>query len=166
MATPTMIPLANLTLGSNQANVTFSNISQNYRDLILIFNGTNAVANGSLIFNFNGDGSSTYVSTYIVGIGSGSGSAGGTTYAGGAMVGWLSALTIGNQAVARLNILDYSANDKHKTVLMRADTPAQMTEAAVTRWPSNAPISTITIGNNLGGQIAAGSTFELFGVIA
>lgn len=166
MATPAMTPLANITLGSAQASVTFSNISQNYRDLVLVFSGTTSVAQGSIIYQINNDATARYVYNQMQGTGTAAGSQTGT-YFGGAIAGWGFAVALGNLAQSVTHFMDYSAIDKQKTILTRADVSTTFTEASVVRWPDNAPINAIKIFNNGStGLLAAGSTVSLYGVLA
>jgi hypothetical protein len=69
-----------------------------------------------------------------------------------------------------IQIMDYSATDKHKTVLIRerfyGSTSSDVRVAALAaRWASTSAISTISIFLN-SGNIAAGARFDLYGVIA
>jgi len=48
------VPLANLTLGSSAASVTFSSISQAYKDLVLVIEATTSALDVAII-RFNSD---------------------------------------------------------------------------------------------------------------
>lgn len=174
MATPTMIPLANLTLGSNQSTVTFSNISQNYRDLVLVITARTTLAanNESLITQINGDSTNAnYTGVRMLGSGSAASSDATAGAGGGFDTGYMPAAssTSGVFGQVNLNFLDYSTNDKHKTILNRWNTAGSGTPYAagtVVRWASTAPITSLKLFGGSGGNLLAGSTFELFGVIA
>jgi hypothetical protein len=160
------VALANVTLGSSAATVTFSSIGASYRDLVLIadnspssdsnlwlqFNGDTTAANYRTV-TVGGNGSGTYSATYtsgdgfnaIVAPGGGYGSAAGS--------------------IVRINIMDYSATDKHKTVLIRADKASAGTEALAGRWGSTAAINSIRIMQlNTSRLFAAGTSFALYGI--
>lgn len=164
MATPTMTPLANFTLPTNQTSVTISNISQNYRDLMLVFNGTQT--GGSLIFNINGDTGSNYAHVDMIGNGTGTFAHQGGSDTFGVISGWYYAITSGNAMHSTAHFLEYSKNDKHKTFLVRGNVAAQFTEMQAGRWASTAPITSMTIYPNSAQSLIAGSTFTLYGVIA
>jgi hypothetical protein len=51
--------LANVTLGSSAASVTFSSISQSYRDLVLVITATTSAVDNAFI-RFNSDSGSNY----------------------------------------------------------------------------------------------------------
>jgi len=155
MPTPTYTPLANLTLSSTAASVTFSSISQSYRDLVLV-----AVTTGSqttsISMNLNGDTTTTNYNRVYMG---GSGTSATSSTATNQYIA--SSFTSTSQHL--LNIMDYSATDKHKTVLSRLDNAADSTRATATRWANTAAITSVQILVNAG-TFAAGSTFALYGI--
>jgi hypothetical protein len=62
-------------------------------------------------------------------------------------------------------IMDYSATDKHKTVLSRANRAAVGVNAQAARWASTSAITLITLNagtNNFG----SGSSFYLYGIVS
>jgi hypothetical protein len=79
----------------------------------------------------------------------------------------------GNAAALMVNIIqvmDYSATDKHKTVLVRANTNAPSVSgvvyASAGRWASTSAVTSLVLLPEVGPNFAIGSTFNLFGVIA
>lgn len=164
MPTPTYTPLANITLASNQSSVTFSSISGSYRDLVLVATGYTSGAD-SLNIAFNGDTVNTsYNGVFMTGTGSSTSSG---VYANSRYIinnyGLWDATNI---AGFTLNIMDYSATDKHKTFLSRANSASYGTDAFVSRWSSTAAITTIALTKSSAGTINAGSTFALFGIVS
>ena len=153
MATPTYDLLDSTTLGTAAASVTFSSIDQSYGDLILVFRGS-AASDDYLGLQFNSDTTSSYsvVRAYntlsgtfnaIYGlIGSGDGS-------------------IDNLQIVQ--IMDYSATDKHKTFLSRSNNTGYVAMHAG-RWANTSAITSVKIMTGLGANYVAGSTFQLFGV--
>jgi hypothetical protein len=116
MPTPTYKPLANITLGSNTSSVTFSSISQAYRDLILVIDGKTSVTGADTVFaRYNSDSGSNYSLVRMTTDGSTYGSAASSET--GAAIG----IPANNTAatVYTVNIMDYTATDKHKTALSR-----------------------------------------------
>lgn len=165
MPTSTYTPLANLTLSASASSVTFSSISQAYRDLVLVVTGT-STAGDTLAVRLNNDtNASNYFWVYMMGNGASaaSGTNSGFNY-------WQlqnnSQFDSTNRGQAVINIMDYSATDKHKTGLSRSDFPAYSTEAFASRYASTTAISTIRVFLIGGSSFAAGSTFALYGVIA
>ena len=161
MATPTYTLLDSVTLGSSAASVTFSSISQDYRDLVLVIEAKSTY--GSCLFDlrFNGDSGDNYY--YVQAFGTGSttesysgnidriicSSASGTTTSAGFNV---------------TSIMDYSATDKHKTTLSRGNNAASRTEMMAGRWANTSAITSMNI--SAVNEYAAGSTFYLYGIEA
>lgn len=157
-------PLANITLGSNAATVTFSSISGSYRDLVLVAKAGMSSAGANLILRFNGDASGSY--NWVLMSGSGSS----TTYSSAAAqtglnLNWNGTSGTPGSNFQRLDVMDYAQTNKHKTVLLRSDdvTSATTTEATVLRWAQTSAITQMTFAPNTG-LIAAGSSFALYGV--
>lgn len=149
--------LANLTLGSSQAVVSFTSISGSYRDLMLVISSSSAGATNYPGLQLNGDTATNYAYVRIDGDGS-STSAGSTS--GDARINWgTSGFTTGN---AVIHFLDYSTTDKHKTVLIRAN--AERLEQITGRWISSSAINRIDLNSNNSWQ--TGTTFALYGVSA
>lgn len=161
-----LVPLANLTLTGNQTTVTFSSISQSYRDLLLVSQLVMPTDNGnSFYYRFNGDSGTNYSWVQMRGDGSSIFSNAATTQAQIASAGSIS--TVPTSAI--FSVLDYSATDKHKTALLRANVmwsadPNVM--AVVGRWANTAAITSLTIILTGATGFAAGSTFALYGVSA
>lgn len=170
--TSAYMPLATKTLTATTTSVTFSSISQIYRDLIIVVTGAWAVNNvgGSLAYRYNGDAVNTnYIHVGVAGNGSIFESTiitsnvipGGTyTFGYGTPPPSWSIIT---------NIMDYSATDKHKSYLHRIDAPSSLVAAATMRWSNSAAINSISI-SSVGGAnppaFAIGSTFTLYGIAA
>lgn len=163
MPTQTYIPLANLTLSTTATTITLSSISQSYRDLVLNVSSSASGSAHRALIRFNGDTASNYSYVSISNSGvsalssSGSGSAIYFSYDNT------------NSAVKEhgaLEILDYSATDKHKPVLSRGniDNSSAFVTAIASRWANTSAITSITISNNTGQTFDAGSIFTLFGI--
>jgi len=154
--------LANVTLGSSAASVTFSSISQAYRDLVLVSTGTATSNSWQVSMRFNSDSGSNYTDVYMLGTGSSALSASGT-FSAIDISFFRSSVTSG-----ATNIFDYSATNKHKTLLTRYDNASDATVARASRWANTAAITSFVLFNGSGGseQFAAGTTFALYGVSA
>jgi hypothetical protein len=151
-----MTALASITLQSASASVSFSNIPQNYRDLVFSFNGT---GNSSLQVSveFNNDTAENYSRIYI--------EARGSTGAGpGTDKRWMADVGT-SQSNFIFQIIDYSATDKHKTGLVRANDASAIVWALAGRWSNTAAINSVRLFSTTS-AFAAGSTFNLYGRIA
>jgi len=157
MATPTYVALATTTLSGTTASVTFSSIPATYRDLVIIGNFDGNNSNAVLEITFNGV-TTNQSGVRMYGIGSGSGSS--DTTASDAIQGAVG-LTRANAIV---QIFDYSATDKHKTVLMRSDQADRITLASAGRWAQTTAINSVGLTTN--SLFNAGSTFSLYGIEA
>jgi hypothetical protein len=161
MPTATYIALANVTLTS-QATITFSSIPATYRDLVLVCSGTTSV-NANLVTRVNGDSGTNYSWVYMSGNGTSatSGSnASDTSILQGATAFWISA----SPTNTIFNFMDYSATDKHKTVLVRTDGSTRATEAIASRWANTSAITSIAISLT-SGTFTSG-TMSLYGIVS
>jgi hypothetical protein len=61
------------------------------------------------------------------------------------------------------SFMDYSATDKHKTVLSRGNQADGFVMSYASRWANTSAVSTLTIGTN-GTNYLTGTTFSLYGV--
>lgn len=150
-------PLAETTLSSSASSVTFSSIPAGYRDLVLVVNGF-VTSNFQFKMQFNGDTSSSYsyVQMYAAPT---AGSDSNTLDHIRSVFGGT-----GYPEVATLQIMDYSATDKHKTVLARENAIANdWVGARASRWANTAAVTTIAL-TPVSGTFASGSTFQLWGL--
>ncbi len=166
MATPTYIPLATVTLAAPSSAVYFTEISQDYSDLVLVWDkvfsgGSNQV---NTLLSFNGD-SSNYSTVWMYG--NGTSAVSGSSPAQQRLV-WSAIYTTANtdSTQGTVQIMDYSATDKHKTSLFRGNViglNAVGTQAHVSRWASTAAVTSLSISSSVD-SFAAGATFKLFGI--
>jgi hypothetical protein len=165
MPTPTYTALANVTLGSPSL-LTFSNIPATYRDLRIVFAGNlHEASSASVFMQFSGDTTATNYN-HVRMSGNGSSASSGTqnnnrTAFEGA------GLEQGTNGTFIVDILDYSATDKHKTALSRNGankTGAQAAEAFAIRWSNTAAVTSVAFTLGGGNNFAAGSTFALYGI--
>jgi hypothetical protein len=157
MALQSMTALASITLQSASASVIFSGIPQNYRDLILVANYTGS-ANGGTPTSING--SAANLSRMLMyGVGSDAGSATASDFNFGGIY-------TSNRTLGVAQFIDYSATDKHKTILLRSGTNPSPNEVVATaiRWASTSAINSISLAASAG-TLSIGSTFNLYGRI-
>ena len=160
MPTPTYTALANLTLASNTGTITFSNIPATYRDLILVIDilgltGGASSRNAYMTFN-----STQGTTVYMYG-------------GGGAAVSGTDATDVllpygSTRNLTVMNIMDYSATDKHKTILQRTGYAENVAWALGSRVATTSAITTFSIfgSDNATDLFITGCTFSLYGVIA
>ena len=163
MATNTYVALDKVTISGTSTNtVTFSSISQNYTDLILVIEGTSTGANIDFPIRFNGDTGANYSRTYLYGNGSStsSGRASNDTSMG------LPNLDTG-RGVSISHIFNYANTTTFKTGLGRTSgAPSYGVSAIVGLWRNTAAITSLTVfaaGANFYGN---GTTLSLYGIKA
>lgn len=158
--------IATTTLGTAQTSITFSNVSQNYTDLVLICSVqafTNAV---DIAVRFNGDTGSNYSTTTLYGTGT---SAGATRTSNGTfgLIDFYGYAEATNWTVNRVNIMNYSNTTTFKTYISRADNSQNGTNANVGLWRNTAAITSITVTvDNVSKSLSPNSIFTLYGIKA
>lgn len=153
-ATPTYVLLNQVTLAASSSSVTFSSIPQNYGDLVLVIQGTGAA---QFRLNPNGDSSNASL-VYMDGYGSSTGAGTDTKISL-----WYASNSDSFSSISQ--IFDYSALDKHKTVLTRAGAGSSAVSAYASRWASTSPITSLAVVSSTG-NLAIGSTIFLYGLVA
>ena len=156
--------LGNTTLATASSTVTFSSIPGGYKDLVLVVNAATTSNYSGASFRLNGDTGTNYSAVRA----SGDGSSASSTSASASAAGYLTfnaaaPTTEANNIVAEF--LDFSATNKHKTVLVRSGSTsgaAPGVEMIANRWANTAAITTLLVFT--GSSFAAGSTFRLLGV--
>ena len=152
--------LGNTTLATSSASVTFSSIPGGHKDLVLVVSGT-TTANADCEIQVNNLTTSIYNQVGMYGDGSSAASASTT----GTLLKVANEARFTSSSVSSciVNFFDYSATDKHKSVLSRANSPSIAVEAVAGRIATTAAITEIDILAQ-GQSWAAGSTFRLLGV--
>lgn len=156
-----LVPLATTTLASSSATVTFSSISGAYRDLRIVFQGT-MTADTNIGIRINSDTAGNYNWVYMYGDGTNTSSSTQSNVTDGYVGRQLSG-TIGQTTV---DIMDYTATDKHKTYLSRSNNTNSMTAAVAGRWANTAAVTTVQLMNPTGTTFAAGCVVSLYGVLS
>lgn len=158
----TLIALATTTLSSTATSITFGSIPSIYRDIRIVINGSlTAGSSGAVMARFNNDTNYVnYSRLYIYGNGSSAASGTDTTLSS---PGILEMDT--SQGVGILEIMDYSATNKHKIILSRGNSSNALVIAEIGRWASTAAISTIQM-QPYSGSFSSGTTLSVYGVLA
>lgn len=168
MPTPTYDLIASNVLSSSASSVTFSSIPATYRDLIIVLVTGTTSAGSSAQIRFNSDTGSNYSWVRMQGNGSSTTSASSTS----------SFLPVSGNLYTDtgltynsiIQIMDYSATDKHKSVIHRVNQTTEPTYGGVgtaahaSRWANTSAINTILIYT--GGSFVSGSTFYLYGIVS
>jgi hypothetical protein len=159
MPQPTYTALATVTLGASASSVTFSSIPATYRDLILVSNHTGSATSEDVDIAFNADTGDNYSRVVMLANAPVILSFAGTSRS-------VSAIYSTKRQTLILNVMDYSASDKHKTLIYR-NSNADQSEvyATATRWANTAVITSLSLAARTG-TFSSGSTFSLYGVIA
>jgi hypothetical protein len=163
MPTATYIALAEVVLGSSDSSITFSSIPATYRDLVVTINGK-TTGNADIGLRLNGDSGSNYSFVYMGGSGSGSGASG----AAGSQTSivldayfWRS--TEISTCIA--HIMDYSATDKHKTVLSRNNVAGGGVDAFANRYASTSAITSVEV-RTTANAFDTGTVIGLYGIVS
>lgn len=164
MPTTTYIPLANATLSSNAATITFSSISQLYKDLILVINGKKTTGTADAYMRFNSDSGSNYARLRLSGDGASVVAAQNLSDTQGYIDSY-GYLDTNFSYATMVQIYDYSSTDKHKNWLSRANNAGLGIDILAGKWASTSAISSILLGMT-SDQWAVGTTVTLFGVAA
>jgi hypothetical protein len=162
VATPTYTPLQTITLGSSASSVTFSNIptSSGYRDLVVVIAGTHT--NGDTVgIRFNADSGNNYSSVSMQGNGSSASSSSWSSVSSGYY-----GVLYSSQGNAIIQVMDYSATDKHKTFLSRSNNAGNLLRAHAGRWANTAAVTSVTLVSFGAESYASGTTLSLYGIAA
>lgn len=166
MPTPTYDALASTTLGSTSSIVLFSNIPQNYTDLVIVANLKMdlAVATEDLDIVFNSNTTASYSYTRMYGTAAAaSGSVRGTS--GTAMRIARCTGTSATSALYSQNILQinsYTNTLAYKTIFSRA-TDSDTDNTYIGLWQSTSPITSFYFSRS-SGNFAAGSSVSVYGI--
>lgn len=155
-------PLANLTLTGTASSVTFSSISQSYRDLVIVVYALGVGGSVRPVMRFNGDTGSNYSFMAMQGTGSVASRTFTTSSSYMPEDGSVFGSTT-DRVHTTINIFDYSVTDKHKPMLQKTDASATGTTVAAGRWANTAAVTSVAIFP-IANSWAAGSSFALYGV--
>ena len=147
--------MATTTLTTTTSSVTFSSIPATYRDLVLIAAGSVDTDRGANI-QFNNDTGTNYSIVFMFGT---TGTSQSEQYTAQTSIGFGAFQPNG---INIHHIMDYSATDKHKTVLGRRDTNTY-TLAGAGRWASTSAITSIKFNST---NMQSGTVLTLYGIVS
>lgn len=161
MAIVTFIPIQSYTLSSTQSSVVFSNVPQDYTDLVLITSmkySSGGPSNDRL--GFNGDSGGNYSNTIMYGTGSGYGG----YRSSNATTGSLMNDTTSTEFNANIHhILNYTNSGNNKITVGRSSPVTSSTQVGHLLYRSTAPITSVTVTAGTS-TFVIGSTFALYGI--
>lgn len=156
--------IASETLSSNQATVTFNNITQAFTDLVLITNaGNNSGAERDMLITINSDTGANYSNVYMYGNGTNylSGLNANTTYGS---AGYPLRPTLISAIVTQFN--NYSNTTTNKIWHHLGAGADSMVHANINSWRSTSAITRIDLFPSSSSLFLSGSTFSLYGIKA
>ena len=161
---PTYTPLQSIQLASSSANVIFSNIPQNYQDLVIILSvrGTTATNDIDVSATFNGDSSSIYSNTRLYGDGSSVGPQRGTGLGYARLGNMTGSGSFATYTPIIFHILNYSNTSVLKSTIGRSNNPNRIIDLYANLWRSTSAINSVTITGS--SNFDAGCTFDLYGI--
>ena len=162
--------LATVTLSASAASITFAGIPTGYKHLQIrgIGRAANSVTDENLVIQLNNDTGTNYNLHNLYGTGAATGANSGAN----ASVSYFARVSGASSTanifgVAVADILDYADTNKFKTIRSLSGHD-QNGSGYITlmsgAWRSTSAVTTITIKNDAAANIAAGSSFALFGV--
>ena len=158
MPTPTYVPLGTITLASTDSEIVFSSIPATYRDLIVVANlSRDNVSSTDSYMKLN---TSTANFSNVQMFGNGSVTAA-TRGSDGRIATYQN--TTSRRYSVIFQIMDYSATDKHKTILSRYNGDNSGVGAFALRWAQTTAVNSLSVYVT-SGNYQAGSTFSLYGV--
>jgi len=150
----TYTALATITLASTDSEIVFSSIPATYRDLVLVCEVTGTDIDIKIKLNSDNT-AANYPSVVMRGLGSGSGQ----SFTSSQGIGFVAS---GARGYIQSQIMDYSATDKHKTILNRDSDSSVQVVARAMRWTNTAAVNSVAVAGD--SAFAIGSTFSLYAI--
>jgi hypothetical protein len=157
-----MVSLATTVLASAVSSVTFS-VPSGYRDLQIIAQYKNTDNGIQAMVRLNGDTATNYFNVGMAGYSTSSVASWSNNISRIQVISY-TGVSSSEFCLLEMDFLDYQASDKQKTILTRSNHSGEV-DAVASRWASTSAITSIVLLPETN-TFAAGSTFELFGVIA
>ena len=158
-------PIATTTLSSASASISFTSISSDYTDLVLVVTLKGSVEGFAPRIRFNNDSGNNYSWTRL----SGSGSA-----VSSARLSNTSSISLGSTAnvygadgfVGIAQIQNYYNTTTHKTVISRGNNATDGTEAIIGLWRNTSAINRVDIVNTSSANFNSGCVATIYGIRA
>jgi hypothetical protein len=169
MPTPTYDLITSVTLASTSSEVVFSSIPQGYRDIVVVVANLSASTANTLFARLNGDTGANYSFVEATGDSVGAKSSTGSSGTNGLLMGAVyQGLPTSGVSQSVLQIMDYSATDKHKTGLARYGSASKNeVDMSASRWANTAAVTSITLrvsGTSV--NLNSGTSCSLYGIVS
>jgi hypothetical protein len=162
------VALSNITLAATQTSISFTSISQSYRDLYMVITQVGVTGTGGRPLvkvnndagvNYSGlslrtNGTSFLTSSNLNGQDNGATLAINVTNGGG------------NDVFYDIWITDYSTTDKYKNLLSKANSGSSGNEIVVNTWKNTSAVTSLVLYFTSGLTFGIGTTVTLYGVLA
>ena len=158
----TYVALATVTLAATDTSITFSSIPASYRDLILVMDYSINSTGGEARIEINADDGSNYPEVRMINANSGFSPSGGNS-ATSTNTYLRPGVSPASKFWSIIQFMDYSATDKHKTILSRTNNTDEYVVAKATRWANTSAINSLEIFTSAN-SFEIGNTFSLFGI--
>ena len=162
--------IATVTLGSAASTISFSSIPSTFKHLQIrgIGRAANSVTDENLVIQLNSDTATNYSLHNVYGTGAATGANAGAN----TNVSYFARVTgassnASTYGVAVADVLDYADPNKYKTIRSLSghdQNGSGYISLFSGNWRSTSAVTTVTIKNDSGSNIAAGSTFALYGI--
>lgn len=144
------------------AQISFNNIPQTYRDLIIVFSGSLSAGTNYVGYRFNNDSSSAYRTIEAHGYGS-SNLTGSSQYLDTWMYMNANNISANQNLSGTIEALDYSSTNKYKLSLVRSGSIDYGNWIESFVWNSTTAVTSVQIYAYTG-NLNAGTTISIYGV--
>ena len=164
MAVSSYNAIGSVTISASQTQITFSNISQLYTDLVLIITAKSSAA-ADIWIRANGDSTNSYSYIELDGNGSTVASSKSTASGGGFLTDWWGTPSTDNSHVCIVNFNNYSNNFTYKTAISRANRANSGVDLVTSLWRNTSPINSLTLRfSNVTRTFDPGTVVSLYGI--
>jgi len=154
--------IGRITIDTATSQISFTNIPQTYRDLIVVFSGSLSAGSNYVGYRFNNDSSSAYRSIEAHGY-SASNITGSSQYLDTWMNMNQNNIAANQNLSSSVDVLDYSATNKYKLSLVRSGSVDYGNWIESFVWNSATAVASVQIFAYTG-NLNVGTTILLYGV--
>jgi hypothetical protein len=164
MAVSSYNAIGSVTVSASQTQITFSNISQLYTDLVLIITAKSSAA-ADIWIRANGDSTNSYSYIELDANGSTVASSKSTASGNGFLTDWWGTPSTDNSHVCIVNFNNYSNNFTYKTAISRANRASSGIDLVTSLWRKTSPINSLTLRfSNATRTFDPGTVVSLYGI--
>lgn len=158
--------LGNITLSTAQTTITFSSISQAYRDLYLVITIAGLGSGGIPLIRANNDAATNYNGTILRANGTTANGVNVNAYNNGTQTSLYVSNSGSNNTFFDVWMPDYATTDKHKNFMIRSNGADSGVEMNLSKWNNTAAITSLVLTFGSGQTWGIGTTVALYGVTA